>query len=59
MAAIANPIPIQFISDNFSLNNIHAATALNKTIPILFTGIIADELPLYAEMTLPKNQIEK
>ena len=52
-------MPTQFNNDNFSLNKSQAATALNKTIPILFTGIIADEFPLYAVITFPKHQIEK
>jgi hypothetical protein len=59
IATIASVIPTQFINDNFSLNKTHAATALNNTMPILFTGIIAEEFPLYTVITLPKNQIEK
>ena len=45
MAANDNKIPSQLTVDNFSLNNTHAASVLNKTMPILLMGKIAELLP--------------
>ncbi|MBK8089158.1 MAG: hypothetical protein IPK31_15135 [Chitinophagaceae bacterium] len=45
MAAIDKTIPSQLSFDNFSLNINRAASVLNKTIPILLMGMIAELLP--------------
>lgn len=52
-------IPTQFIADNRSLNNSHAITELNKTIPILFTGILAELCQGLCFKKWTRHQIEK
>ena len=59
MAINDKTIPIQLILDKRSLNKTQAVTELNKTIPILFTGILALEGQTPACKKCTKHQIEK
>ena len=56
---MANMIPVQFNRLNRSLKKIKAAIALNKTMPILFIGMIIELEPGYCFNTLMIHQIEK
>jgi hypothetical protein len=58
MATSESMIPIQLMNDNFSLNSYQAITALNKTIPILFIGMMAELLFAYCLRTSMRHQIE-
>ena len=52
-------IPIQLIIESLSLKIIQAITALNKTIPMLLIGMIAELLLENFFNTRIRNQIEK